>query len=76
MYKNMEKKMINLKEYNLVFWKGEERFIGRRVIDGHYSIYNPITGKSEPMTKRELKKIYVSDEENRKLQSRNFKRSA
>lgn len=68
--------MVDIEKYNLVFWKGEERFIGRRVIDGHYSIYNPITGQGDPMTKRELNALYISDAENKKMQSKMFKRSA
>jgi len=73
--------MVDIKEYNLVFWLIEDgqrgqRFIGRRVCHGNYMIYDIFSGVKTPYTKKNLDKLFLTDVNNKKTQSRLFKRSA
>jgi hypothetical protein len=68
--------MIDFKIYNLVYYRDGQRFAGRRVCQGRYVLINVITNEKSEYSRWTLDKNFTKDSENRKAQTREFKKGA
>jgi hypothetical protein len=65
---------IEIRNYNLIFWRDGKKFLGKRVCDGRYVVYDQCEKKRLEISKYILRKFFETDEGNQEKGLRKFKK--